>query len=95
MKVKVIEKENNKTVYEVLEPLCCGYTWKLTRIKGQGTYARICAEDSSSDDIYIVVEEFDSEAYPQSRDWWDSAHPQEIVSRAWKDIKAEYPHVVK
>ena len=95
MKAIVKEKNGNKTVYTVTEPKCCGYDWVLTRIKGQGTYARICAESPDADDINVVIEEYDSISHPQEREWWDSSHPQTVVSSAWKDLVAEYPYITK
>lgn len=95
MKTTVKEKIGNKTIYTVTEPKCCGYDWELTRIKGQGTYARICSEDDNADDIHVVIEEYESASHPHERGWWDQSHPQEIVSAAWKDIVKEHPHVLK
>ena len=95
MRAIVKEKNGSETVYEVTEPNCCGYDWQLTRIKGQGTYAKICAESPDDDDIDVVIEEYDANFHSAERAWWDSAHPQEIVSAAWKDIKKDYPYVTK
>ena len=95
MKAIIKEKMGNKTTYIVTEPKCCGYGWQLTRVKGHGTYARICSESPEKDDIHIIIEEYEADAHPHERGWWDSSHVQTIVSAAWKDIVAQYPYVTK